>query len=171
MGPRLSPGVTAWSRCSRLQLSQFLTSYGECLYNSPRGRDQQWDHEDGRLPGERYGSRWEIFCFLHIDDTCKGLTGTPNAIWCTAQTGGCTPAASSMESRSTSAAPSGAGRGTVLGLQTRQHFRYLKYWIGSIVMIIIHFITDVINVSILVTGNQLWSWETLWYGKVHAAGH
>lgn len=53
MGPRLSPGVTAWSRCSRLQLSQFLASYGQCLYNSPRGRNQEYDHEDGRLPGER----------------------------------------------------------------------------------------------------------------------
>ena len=37
----------------------------------------------------------------------------------------------------------------------------VKYCIGSVVMIIMHFITDVINVSILFTGNQLWSWETL----------
>ena len=53
MGPRLSPGVTAWSSCSRLQLSQFLASYGECLYNSPTRRTQELEHDDGRLPGER----------------------------------------------------------------------------------------------------------------------
>ena len=57
MGPRLSPGVTAWSQCSRLQMSQFLASYGSCLYNSPQGRAQEWDHEDGRLPGERSDTR------------------------------------------------------------------------------------------------------------------
>lgn len=53
MGPRLSPGVTAWSWCSRAQLSQFLASYGQCLDNSPPGLAREWDHEDGRLPGER----------------------------------------------------------------------------------------------------------------------
>lgn len=89
MGPRLSPGVTAWSQCSRLQMSQFLASYGDCLYNSPQGRAQEWDHEDGRLPGERfdgdsqchlmYGTEWRLYPSGIVNGEQINIC---RAIWC-----------------------------------------------------------------------------------------
>ena len=85
---QLSPGATAWSACSRRQLSRFISEYGDCLDNVPLVQSE-WRHHHHRLPGQRfdgeeqchlmYGPRWRLYK--------KGIiNGDPvnicRAIWC-----------------------------------------------------------------------------------------
>ena len=96
MGPKLSPGATSWSQCSKRQLSNFVSRYGDCLHDSAQGREEageeagEWEHgSGGALPGERfdgddqchlmYGGDWTLYN--------RGIVnGEPvnvcRAIWC-----------------------------------------------------------------------------------------
>jgi len=87
MGPKLSPGATAWSPCSRRQLSRFLSKFGKCLENVPAV--SQWRHQHDLLPGQRfdgdhqcqlmYGSRWRLYSQGVVNGQQVNIC---QAIWC-----------------------------------------------------------------------------------------
>lgn len=83
MGPRLSPGATKWSACSKRSMARFLDLYGGCLRDSPMRRENR-----KALPGHRfsgndqchlmYGAGW-----THYQGTVRGEKAkTCEAIWC-----------------------------------------------------------------------------------------
>lgn len=83
MGPRLSPGATKWSPCSKRSIARFLDLYGGCLRDSPQRREAR-----KALPGHRfsgndqchimYGAGW-----THYTGEVRGEKAkTCEAIWC-----------------------------------------------------------------------------------------
>jgi len=113
MGPRLSPGATKWSSCSKRSIARFLDLYGGCLRDSP----QQRREASKELPGHRfsgndqchlmYGAGW-----THYTGEVRGEKAkTCEAIWCRHQFSLRSPNAAALQGTSC-----GKGRHCIGGL-------------------------------------------------------
>jgi len=114
MGPRLSPGATKWSSCSKRSIARFLDLYGGCLRESPH---QQSRATRKPLPGHRfsgndqchlmYGAGWTHYMGEVRGEKAK----TCEAIWCRHQFSLRSPNAAALQGTSC-----GEGRHCIGGL-------------------------------------------------------
>ena len=94
MGPRLSPGATKWSQCTKRymlslldctlyfstqvhfsrSMSRFLDLYGGCLRNSPQRR-KNVNRERKELPGQRQSCDLTYILLLVLTFKCFRFSG------------------------------------------------------------------------------------------------